>query len=334
MKISASLYSNKTTPREQLVRQLDRCHIDYFHIDCNDDPSVFDDIRDLRMYSRTPIDLHIIADDNEKYFDLLKQTPVERVCFQYENFKSKLTFPKIDGTSFGLAIVSDTPVDVFEEYKDQCDWVLIMTTTPGQSGGKFRKDNFHKIRKFRNRFPGKEIEVDGGVNDETGFILRMLGVQSVVSGSYLVNHESIAEALLHLRSSIIHSEFTVKDFMIEKAEAPVVSEDASVQRIIQTIENYKLGFAIMENDEGKLVGISSNADMRKGLLKKFDDLSALAPADILNYNPVKIHEDTSIAEMLRFIQSKKFLVSYLPVVNSENELTGAVSFINLIRSES
>lgn len=334
MKISASLYSNKTTPREQLVEQLDRCHIDYFHIDCNDDPSVFEDIKKIREYSKTPIDLHIISNESEKYFDLLKETPVERVCFQYENMGKRLTFPKIPGTSYGLAIVSDTSVEVFDEYKDQCDFVLIMTTTPGQSGGKFRKDNFHKIRKFRNRFPGKEIEVDGGVNDETGFILRMLGVQSVVSGSYLVNHESIAEALLHLRSSIIHSDFTVKDFMIEKSEAPVVSNKASVKEIIEAIENYKLGFVIVEDEHGKLSGISSNADMRKGMLKKLNDLSKLNSADIVNTNPVSIHEDTSVADMLRFSQSKKFLVSYLPVVDSKNNLTGAVSFINLIRSES
>ncbi|MEQ9231966.1 MAG: CBS domain-containing protein, partial [Cyclobacteriaceae bacterium] len=199
---------------------------------------------------------------------------------------------------------------------------------------KFHKDNFQRVRKFRNQFPGKGIEVDGGVNDEVGFILRMLGVQSVVSGSYLVNHESIPEALLHLRSSVIHSDFRVKDFMIERDQAPIVSADSSTQRVIQTIDNHKLGFAIVEDDEQNLVGISSNADVRKGLLKKFEDLSDLQPSDILNPTPATISEDATITEMLDFIRSKKFLISYLPVIDSENKLSGAVSFINLIRSES
>ena len=334
MKISASLYSNKEKKRSDLVAELDKCQIDYFHIDCNDDPSVFEDIKEIRTYSKTPIDLHIITDHPEQYLDLLKETPVERVCFQYENLKGKLELPEIQGTSYGLALVSDTDVSAFEDYKNECDFVLIMTTTPGQSGGTFRKDNFQRIRKFRNHFPGKEIEVDGGVNDEVGFILRMLGVQTVVSGSYLVNHEAISEALLHLRSSVVHSEFQVKDFMIDKAHAPVISYDSSVQRIIQTIDNHKMGFAILENDEGKLTGISSNADLRKGVLKQLENLQDLAPEDIINETPTVIDEEATISEMLYFINSKKFLISYLPVINKEGTLTGALSFINLIRSES
>ncbi len=334
MKISASLYSNKKRPLEELVLELDRCQIDYFHIDCNDNPAVFEDIVAIRKISHTPIDLHIISDRPEAYFDLLVRHRVERVCFQYENLGQVIEWPEIQGTTYGLAMVSDTDIEAFEDYKDRCDFVLIMTTTPGQSGGKFRKDNFQRIRKFRNQFPGKEIEVDGGVNDETGFILRILGVQSVVSGSYLVNHSSVAEALLHLRSSIVHSDFQVKDFMIEKENAPIVMSDDSVQRIVQTIDNYKLGFALAVDEEGRLAGLSSNADVRKGLLKKFGHLNDLQPQDILNKTPATIHEEASITEMLDFIHKSKILISYLPVVNERSELVGVLSFNNLIRSES
>lgn len=334
MKISASLYSNKEKSLEELVSDLDRCHIDYFHIDCNDNPAVFDDIRKIRTISKTPIDLHIITDQPNQYLELLREVSVERVCFQYENLPEKILLPSLPGTKWGIAFTSETDIRNFEEYREECEFVLIMTTTPGQSGGKFPKASFQRIRKFRNQFPGKEIEVDGGVNDEIGFILRMLGVQSVVSGSYLVNHQSIPEALLHLRSSVIHSDFRVKDFMIERNEAPIVSDGSSVHGIIQTIENFKLGFAIVEDDDQHLVGISSNADMRKGILKKFEDLNVLTPNDILNKKPAVIQEDATISEMLNFIRSKKFLISYLPVLNSENKLTGAISFINLIRSES
>ena len=334
MKISASLYSNKDKPLQELVAELDRCHIDYFHIDCNDNKSVFDDIKSIRKYSDTDMDLHIISDTSEEYIPLIMETKPERVCFQYENLTGKLALPKIEGVKWGLAVTSETDLSVFEEYKEECDFILIMTTIPGQSGGKFHKDNFQRVRKFRNQFPGKEIEVDGGVNDEVGFVLRMLGVQSIVSGSYLVNHKSISEALLHLRSSVIHADFRVKNFMIEREHAPIVTADSSVHRIIQTIENHKLGFAIVEDDDQKLVGISSNADLRKGILRKFEDLSEIQAEDILNADPATILEDATISEMLKFIKSKKFLISYLPVVNVDNKLTGAVSFINLIRSES
>jgi pentose-5-phosphate-3-epimerase/CBS domain-containing protein len=334
MKISASLYSSKERDFEDLIRELDECHIDYFHIDCNDDPLVFEDIKQIRKLSKTPIDLHIISDTPEKYFKLIKECKVEYVTFQYENLKSFTEFPHLKGTEYGLAITSDTPVEVFNEYKDICSYVLIMTTTPGQSGGKFRKDNFIKIRKFRNLFPGIGIHVDGGVNDETGFILRLLGVRSVVSGSYLVNHKSIGTALMHLRSSVIHSDYHVKDFMMDLDTAPVIDASASVKEIFKAIEDFNLGFTILRNDDGTLHGLVSNADMRKGFLKNLDDFNKISKEDIVNTKPVTISETSTISGLLHLISSKSFLINFLPVVGNENQLAGALTFINLIRSES
>ncbi len=320
---------------DALVQELDRCHIDYFHIDCNDDPEVFNDIKKIKEISSTPVDLHIITDTPEKYFDHIAQTKPDLVTFQYENLNEHITFPDVEGVKYGLAIVSDTSVDVFEAYKDQCDFILIMTTTPGQSGGTFRKDNFKKIRKFRNRFQGKGIHVDGGVNDETGFILRLLGVHSVVSGSFLVNHQSLGEALLHLRSSVIHSDFQIKDFMIDETDAPVLVEgEFGVKEAIQKIDHGNMGFALIKDRDGLLAGITSNADVRKGLLSNLDDLNQISLEEIVNKTPVSVNEEATISELLSLIRSKSFLISYLPVVNSQNQLTGALSFINLIRSES
>ncbi|MGB3465481.1 MAG: CBS domain-containing protein [Cyclobacteriaceae bacterium] len=335
MKISASLYSNRDRTINSLVTELDKCHIDLFHIDSNDDLSVFDDIREIRKISDTPIDLHIISDEPEKYFDLITAHQIEFVSFQFENFQRKMNFPANGTTKYGLAVISDTPVNVFDEYIDQCDYILIMTTTPGQSGGKFRKDNFRKIREFRNLYPGKKIQVDGGVNDEVGFLMRMLGVDSVVSGSYLVKHESIGTALLHLRSSVIHSDYQIGDFMIDLLDSPVLSlEAANTKNIIESIDAHRKGFTCIVDKDGTLTGISSNADVRRGLLKNIDDFNKLSEKDIINYQPVTIRENATISEMLQLIKSKNFLISFLPVINSEEKLTGCITFFNLIRSES
>lgn len=335
MKISASLYSSKNRPLVELVQALDRCHIDYFHIDCNDDPKVFEDIASIREISNTPIDLHIISDHSDNYFRRIEETQPELVTFQYENLHGLSDFPKVKGVKYGLSVVSDTPIEVFEAYQDICDFILIMTTTPGQSGGTFRKDNFKRIRKFRNQFPGKGIHVDGGVNDETGFILRMLGVSSVVSGSFLVNHESIGEALLHLRSSVVHSDFKVKDFMIDLEDAPTLNQnELSVVNLIKKIDEGNLGFVIIKDHEDHLIGLSSNADIRKGLLNNLDNFNAMSVTEVINTKPVQIQEDATISQLFQLIKSKNFLISYLPVLNSSHKLTGALSFINLIRSES
>ncbi len=57
MKISASIYSNKHQPLADVVRELDEHFIDFFHVDCNDDPSVFKDIVAIHQSSSTPVDL-------------------------------------------------------------------------------------------------------------------------------------------------------------------------------------------------------------------------------------------------------------------------------------
>ena len=184
MKISASLYSSKERDLEDLVHDLDLHHIDKFHIDCNDDPSVFKDIEKIRSISKTPIDLHIISKNPEAYFESIRELGIEFVQLQYEKLDKYCDIPMIEGTEFGMSILSDTPVEVFEPYREYCSFILLMTTTPGKSGGVFGKENFRKIRQLRNTYPGKRICVDGGVNAEVSFILRNMGVDTIVSGSY------------------------------------------------------------------------------------------------------------------------------------------------------
>ncbi len=334
MKISASIYSSKQNDLPALVKDLDDHKIDAFHVDCNDNLKVFDDIKIIRSISNTPIDLHIISDEPEKYLPLIEEHQIEYVQFQYENLKKPLQLPRESNTRYGLAIVSDTPVEAFQEYANQCSFILLMTTIPGQSGGEFRKDNFQKIRRFRNTFPGKKIHVDGGVNDEVSFILRNMGVNMVVSGSYLVNSQSIGAALLNMRLENVHSPYKIRDFMIDYEDLPILNRsEATFSQVLQTIENFKLGFVFFTDEQQKLTGMASNADVRKGLLKNLEDLNNTSINDVINPMPVTIDQDATISDMLRLIKNKNFIISFLPVVNQQRQLVGAITFFNLIRGE-
>jgi CBS domain-containing protein len=87
-------------------------------------------------------------------------------------------------------------------------------------------------------------------------------------------------------------------------------------------------------ENGILSGLSSNADVRRGLLKNINNFNSILPQDIINNTPVTINEEATITEMLKLVKSKKFLISFLPVVDKGNTLKGYITFINLIRSES
>lgn len=333
MKISASIYSDKKRPLEEVIRDLMDHQVDLLHVDCNDDPGVFDDIRVIQSMCSIPIDLHIITEHPSKYYALLEECPVEYVTFQHEDLKEELCIPTSFKGRRGIAVITPTPVEVFSAYSD-FDFILIMATVPGQSGGKFDTWNFAKIREFRNKYPGKSIHVDGGVNAEVSFILRNMGVTSAVSGSYLFNAASIGNALMNLTKRDVESHFHVADFMIPLHEAPVVrSEELSLQKVLNTIEEGKLGFTLVVDENTRLKGLVSNADVRKAMLRHLDDLNRMKAEECINTTPTFILDTSTVLEMLQLIKRSPFPISYLPVMNGTGEALGIVTFVNLIKGE-
>lgn len=335
MKISASIYSGKGKELDILVSELDAHRVDYFHIDCNNNLNVFDDIYHIRKISQTPLDFHLISETPELFFEKIIDTEVEYLTLQYEQLKQKPVVPETFKGKLGLAIVSDTSIDVFDEYADICSFILFMATTPGMSGGKFDKQNFKKIQEFKNRYPGVKIHVDGGINEELSFILRNMGVDAAVIGSYLFRGDFIGSALLRLNSDDIQSHYLVKDFMMDIEEIPVVIEKtACFLDVLKTIDTYKMGFTAVSGDNGEMAGIITNADIRKCLIKNFENISSLNISEMINRDPAFVFEHETVSEILKYIKSLSFPVLFLPVVDQDRKITGAIKFNNLIKGES
>lgn len=333
MKIAASIYSDKNRPLKDVIDDLVQHQVDLLHVDCNDDSSVFEDIQQIRTWCNLPIDLHIITPNPEKYFELLRKTPVEYVTFQFEQLGSKLEIPSDISGKKGLAIITPTSIEAFDTYRD-FDFILIMATIPGQSGGVFDKQNFSKIRQFRKKYPDKSIHVDGGVNGEVSFILRNMGVSSSVSGSYLFNAPSVGHALMNLTKREIESQFMIADFMTPIEECPIVELDhLSMKNVLETIESGNLGFCLVINQEQQLSGIIATADIRKALLKHIDDFSKMHTGEWINSNPVAIYQENTVIELLQKIKKCPFPVSYLPVISKDGKASGIVNFTYLIKGE-
>ena len=337
MKISASLYSNKSKKLEALIEELDSVNIDMFHIDFNDKKveieKIEHDIKRIRNVSSTPIDLHIISEEPSKYNNFILRNNIDRVAYQLEDIKeNEFDIPNSENIEFGLAITSNTNIEVFNKYTDKCSYILLMTTIPGESGGKFNTINFKKIRHFKKLYPNKSVHVDGGINDEIGFVMRILGVQSVVSGSFLVK-ENISKSLLKLKSSVVNSQLKVKEFMISKEECPIIDIKSSLPNILKKINDFDFGYVLVENSNKEFVGIISMADVRRGLIKKEFDIKNIDAHDIINHRPVTIRTSDNINYMLKTIQNHDFLISFIPVVDNK-KIKGSITFFNLINSES
>ncbi len=332
MKISGSIYSDKKRPLEETIKDLEAHQMDLLHVDCNDDPKVFDDIANIRNWCKLPIDLHIITETPEKYFDLLRENPVEYVTFQYEELPEGFKMPSDISGRKGLAVVTPTDMNVFDEYSD-FDFILMMATVPGQSGGVFDPVNFRKIRNFKKRYPKKNVHVDGGVNGEVSFILRNMGVHTSVSGSFLFKGASVGQALMDLTKREIESTFKIKDFMIPRDECPIIDvKDLNLESVLSGITDGKLGFLIAE-DEHKFQGIISNAELRKTLLANLNDIHGMDSRDMINRSPITILDTDNVDKMLNLVREHSFPVTYLPVLNDKGNAVGIVTFVNLIKGE-
>ncbi len=352
MKISASVFSNPDRPLEDLVPELEDCGVDYIHIDCKNDLSIEDAVVRIRKVSKMPIDLHLITPEPEKFYPMIKRLGIEMVTLQYEDLEGRIPdFPDL-GCRFGLALMTGTALDAFDRFAKYVGFVLFMTTVPGESGGTFRHANFTRIQQFRRSYPGKLIHVDGGVNAEISFVLRNMGVFCAVSGSFLVKADSLAKAFLHLLVQKNDNNLKVRDIMYDLPDLPVLTlpsqEDPLMREtkgvnpvlnsielgmVLEAIEEYKMGYCLFRHPDGRLAGLVTNADVRRALLRKLDDLDGIELADMLNSDPKRIGVNHTVSEMLQYVKEQDFLILNLPVVDESGVLVGAVNYNNLILGE-
>jgi len=334
MKISASVFSNPDRNLEDLVLELEDCGVDYIHIDCKDDPSVGEAIGRIRKVSSLPIDLHLISPHPESYYDMIREHKVEMVTLQVEDLNGRV--PDMSGVecSFGLALMTDTPLEAFSPFAEKADFILFMTTVPGESGGTFRSANFTRIQQFRKAYPRKRIHVDGGVNAEISFVLRNMGVFCAVSGSFLVKANSVPKAFLNLLVQKSDNHLLVKDIMFGLEDLPVLElPQPDLGSVLEAIEQYRMGYCLFRHPDGQLAGIVTNADLRRAMLAQLGNLNAITPANALNPEPKRISASKTVSEMLKYVKSLDFLVLNLPVVDGQGKLVGAVNFNNLILGE-
>lgn len=334
MRISGSIYANSSEDILNTVKELENHHADMLHIDCRDEQKVFEDLALVKATTSIPLDLHLITASPLAYAELLDSNPVDYLTIQYENLEDERKLPSSGFGKLGLALTSNTPLEAFEEFADQCDFVLLMATEPGVSGGVFKKENFRRIRDFKRLFPDKRIHVDGGVNAEVSFILRNLGVHCAVSGSYLFKQHSVGNAMLNLKNGQVESHYHVADFMRDFDETPsVLQSHLTLESILKSIDEARLTFTAITDSNGQLKGVVSNADVRKGLIRNIENLSNLDPHSLVNLNPIVAYEEMTVAELLHFIRKQPIPINFLPVVNKDGKLTGSLTFNDLIKGE-
>ena len=154
-------------------------------------------------------DVHIMVADPMKVAPEFIEAGADLVTFHYEALECPVCCGKLIkkihdlGCKAGISIKPKTNVKVLKELVEQVDLVLVMSVEPGKGGQAFIPSALGKIKKLR-KWIDKEnlnclIEVDGGINAETGAKCRKAGADILVAGSYLYGHDDIKERVESLR---------------------------------------------------------------------------------------------------------------------------------------
>lgn len=312
---------------------MDKIGVHYLHIDCKSNEQLTDFLTQNEAANKLPFDIHLISENVPRFDSRLTQHAQNRICVQLENLADLPPLFFDYPIQKGVAITTSTPLRALKtEWLEKLDFVMLMCTEPGESGGRFDKVNFQRINQLKQLHPKIKITIDGGVNSEVAFILKLLNVDTVVSGSYLMKQNEYSANMLSLLHPVATDSIKVIDFMLPLSGCPILEGDSfSFLECVKTIDCGKQGFVLIKNKNGKLTAVATNADIRKALILHWENLATITPPQFINSNPFVINQNMTVKEMLKTIEEADRVILFLPVVDDNEKLVGVVPLNHLAK---
>lgn len=153
-----------------------------------------------------PLDIHLMVENNSFFVDLFAPLKPEYISFHIEQEKHPhRLIQKIRSLGIKPAIVLNphTPAEAVEYLLEDLDMVLVMSVNPGFGGQSFIPNVLEKIKRLKKLRddinPKCLIEIDGGVSDKNIKLLKDVGVDVCVAGSYVFGHSSYKTAIDSLK---------------------------------------------------------------------------------------------------------------------------------------
>ncbi|PIS03384.1 MAG: ribulose-phosphate 3-epimerase [Chlamydiae bacterium CG10_big_fil_rev_8_21_14_0_10_42_34] len=173
----------------------------------------------IRRSTKLFLDVHVMIYNPYDYIETFVEAGADRITFHFEateDVDDTLQFIRRCGKKAGLAFRPETPFSMIPKYLELCDLILIMTVSPGFGGQKFMPEMIDKIALAREycekhgirqggiikpglSLPPFDIQVDGGINDETARVCTQAGANILVSGNFLFKQPDLKQAIENLR---------------------------------------------------------------------------------------------------------------------------------------
>jgi len=163
-------------------------------------------IEHVNKIAQKPLDVHLMIVNPDALIGLFINAGASIITVHYEaciHLHRTIQIIKNRGIKASVCLNPHTPVAVLEDIITELDMVLLMSVNPGFGGQAFIENTYKKVRQLKSIIekynPDCLIEVDGGVNYETGKKLFESGVDVLVAGSFVFNSNHPAETIRKLK---------------------------------------------------------------------------------------------------------------------------------------
>ena len=198
--VSPSLLSADFLHLSKDIEMVNRSQADWFHLDIMDGvfvPNIsygLPVVSQIKKIATKPLDVHLMIVQPERYVEAFHKAGADILTVHYEtctHLHRTIQQIKSQGMKAGVSLNPHTPVSLLEDVIEDIVVVLLMSVNPGFGGQSFIEQTINKVDKLKKLIMESNshtlIEIDGGVNFETGKRLVNAGADALVAGSFVFN---------------------------------------------------------------------------------------------------------------------------------------------------